>query len=303
MSASNTIEKEPPIPQEILKAIEEKNLAIFIGSGVSQVVGCSSWKELASDVIKKCQEKGCINYKQEQILSNHGDYKKILTICHHILTDKGFEKDFEESIKEACKGKEEKKATVNVYEELIRIPALFLTTNFDRLFDEKFNEDRIKYKVYEFKYDLIDSEKLYHIHGSIRDHTTLVLTIPQYLERYNSEDFKAFLTRIFAEKVVLFIGYGLAEFELLDFLIGKFGNQKIENARFLLNPYYKGEERILEFDKQYFRDMGIAVIAYEYDDRGYEQLYHVIKSWNNTISHVSAHPHEVMKQIDEVVES
>jgi hypothetical protein len=220
------------------------------------------------------------------------------------LADKGLEKDFEESVEAGCKGKEEKKTSVNVYEELIRIPALFLTTNFDKLFDEKFNEDRITYRAFEFRYDLINVEKLYHIHGSIKDHKTLVLTVPQYLERYNSEDFQAFLTKIFSEKVVLFIGYGMSEFELLDFLIGKFGTQKMEtNARFLLHPYYRGEERILEFDKEYFKDMGISVIGYEYDDKGYEQLYHVIKSWNKTISHISAHPHDVMKQIDEVVDS
>jgi hypothetical protein len=301
MSTGFTLEREPSVPQEILKAIEEKNLAVFIGAGVSQVVGCSSWRDLANSMVRKCHEKGCINYRQRQVLSNSNDYKKTLTICCHILIEKGMEKDFQECIETACKGSDEKKKSVDVYAELIRIPALFLTTNFDRLFDEKFNADRVVYKTIEFKYDLISEEKLYHIHGSINDHSTLVLTVTQYLDRYNSEDFQAFLRTIFAEKVVLFIGYGLSEFELLDFLIGKFGSREVKNPRFLLHPYYKGDERILEFDREYFRNLGISVIGYEYDENGYEQLYHVLKSWNKEISRVSAHSHEVIKAIDEVV--
>lgn len=301
MSEATSLEKEPPIPKEILTAIEENNLAIFVGAGVSQVVGCSSWKDLANSLVRKCHEKGCINYKQRQILSNSNDYKKTLTICRHVLAKQGLEKDFLEALEAACKGDEGKKKTVNVYEELFRIPALFLTTNFDELFDEKFITDRVVYKTFEFKYDLISTEKLYHIHGSIKDHDTLVLTVPQYLKRYRSEDFQAFLRKIFAEKIVLFIGYGLSEFELLDFLIGKFGSEEVKNPRFLLHPYYRGEERIWEFDKEYFDDLGISVIGYEYDDRGYEQLYYVIKSWNKDISRLSAHSHKVMAEINEVV--
>jgi len=297
------IDKEPKIPQPILKAIEDGNLAIFIGAGASQVIGCWSWKKLATNLIKKCYEKRCINYRQRQILSGYNDYKKIITICRSILLKNGYKKDFLERIVAGCRGNEEKKKKVNIYQELIRIPALYITTNFDENFDEWFHADRVVFREEGFRPDLVIDEKLYHIHGSMKDYDTLVLTVPEYIKRYSFEHFRQFMKRIFSEKVILFIGYGMAEFEILDFLITTLGVERQKEARFILLPYYKGYEDIVDFEQHYFGEMGVTIVPYEYDDKGYEQLYDVIKSWNSKIERVSPYPYKKMREIDEVVDN
>ncbi len=296
------INKEPNIPQSILRAIEEDNLAIFIGAGVSQVIGCWSWEKLAVALIEKCYEEKCINYRQKQILSNYNDCKKIITICRNLLKENGRLNDFYKIIDDCCKGDEEKKKKFNIYQELIRIPALYITTNFDKHFDEWFHADRIVSKDEGFKQDLLSNEKLYHIHGSIKNHKTLVLTVHEYFERYNPNNFQRFLKRIFLDKVILFVGYGMAEFEILDFLMTKAETER-KKERFILLPYYKGHEDILAFDEYYFEEMGVTIVPYESDEKGYEQLYDVIKSWNGKIQHVSPYSYKKMKNIDEVVDS
>jgi len=63
------------------------------------------------------------------------------------------------------------------------------------------------------------------------------------------------------------------EFELLDFLITKFDSAKEKELKhFILRPFYKGEENILEFEESYYNPMGIQVLGYEKDEKGYQQL-------------------------------
>ena len=106
------------------------------------------------------------------------------------------------------------------------------------------------------------------------------------------------------EYVVLFIGYGLNEFELLDFLLGKFDpDEGIELKHFILLPFYNGEKNILEFEQFYYNSMGISVLGYEKDELGYGQLYNVIKRWSSEISQTSTYLYDSLKDIDEVIDN
>lgn len=298
------IEEKPKILTEILDAIEADNLSIFIGAGVSRTMGCWSWQKLAEKLIERCYERECIDYREKKILSAYDDYKKVITVCRKILTKDGLREEFYDVIKEGCRGDDEKKAESDIYRELIHIPALFITTNFDTLFHDHFNPGRIVYKKEQITAELsnekISSEKLYHIHGCIEDEDTLVLTVQEYIEKYRS-DLKEFLLRIFSDKVMLFVGYGMAEFELLDFLIGKY-DTGLKKARFILLPYFKGYESQVNFDQHYYEDMGVTIIPYQYDKRGYDQLYDVLTHWNEQIDRALALTLSKAKEIDELVD-
>lgn len=43
----NMIEQIPPLPKEIVEAVNIENLAIFIGAEVSRLIGCMGWDQLA----------------------------------------------------------------------------------------------------------------------------------------------------------------------------------------------------------------------------------------------------------------
>ena len=149
----------------------------------------------------------------------------------------------------------------------------------------------------------LDRNKLYHIHGKLSDPASMVLTIPQYLTRYNTQEFKNFLTSIFAKYTVLFIGYGLEEFELLDFIVGKYrSGDKLELKHYILKSFKPGEGRTLKFEEHYYNSMGINVIPYA-ENTTYGRLHGVIQAWNREINQTTKYLHESFSDLKECVES
>jgi hypothetical protein len=310
--AYSRISKKILLQPEILEAVNNENLVIFIGAGVSRLIGCKGWDQLAQSLVNKCflTKKGdgssCINYKERETLSHYRDHKKIITICHSILKRNGFENIFFEELEKSLEADPGLLESQNIYDELYGLRGIFVTTNADQHFDGKFNPSQIVYKKKDFDPSTIDRTKLYHIHGSITDKNSLVFTVPQYIKRYNDLQFKKFLGEIFKSKkyVVLFVGYGMNEFELLDFLIAKFDSAKEKELKhFILRPFFRGEENILEFEESYYNPMGIRVLGYEKDEKGYHQLYEIIKEWNSEISQVSRYLYNSYRIIDDAIEN
>ncbi len=302
--------KEPPIPSQIIEAINSHNLAVFIGSGVSQVIGCKGWGDLAQHLAEKCYALGknrngrYVNFKQKQTLIEDSDYKKTISICYHILEENGRKDAFYQKLEKCFKAKPKLLKSKNIYEEMIGLHAVFLTTNADRHFDTYFEPSRIAYRDQDFNRSTIERDKLYHIHGSILDPASLVFTLQRYMERYQDFGFRGFLDEIFKNYTVLFVGYGMSEFELLDFLMTKFGSTKRkELSRFMLKYYFKGEENILKLDQYYYGEMGIVVVGYEIDDTGYDQLYAVIRHWKEQIDQTSTYLYDSFSEIDEAVDN
>jgi len=308
--ADRKITPIPTLPKEILRAIDNDTLAIFIGAGVSRLLGCMGWDELAKNLARTCFHTktnggaSCISYKEMKTISQYPDHKKTISICRHILKKEGLLHIFYQELEDSLKPNEELAKSQNIYDEIYGLRGLFITTNIDQHFDNKFIRSRIVYQPKDFYPENIDRTKLYHIHGSIVDKDSIIFTVPQYIERYNDAKFRAFLQRIFDDYVVLFVGYGLAEFELLDFLITKVDSKQGKELRhFTLQGFYRGEENILEFEEAYYNQMGIRILAYEKDERGYHQLFEVIKVWNRQINQTSTYLYDSRKQIEEIIKS
>lgn len=298
-------EKITPIPQihkSIIDAVNNNNLAVFIGAGVSRLVGCIGWDQFAKNLANRCNDEKLINYKEKETLLQNSDHKKAITICYRLFEKKGRKEIFFNEMNKALK-EGENIDTPNIYDEIYRLRGLFVTTNADTHFNRLFNPRNIIFKQNDFNPERIDKTNLYHIHGSILDESSLVFTLSQYFTRYNDPQFSNFLNRIFSDYVVLFLGYGMAEFELLDFIFGKYDlTDKRELKHFILQPFYRGEENILTFEQSYYNDMGIRVLPYEKDEKGYYQLYEVIIAWNKEINQVSSYLYDSLKEIDDVIE-
>lgn len=299
----------PPVPQRILDAVNNNTLAVFVGAGVSRIMGCKGWDELAKDLVTRCASINTkdgspnLNYRATEILSQYTDHRKAITICHEIMKENGCEGDFFDVIEKSFDVAEKHPQYADIYRHLYGLRGLFITTNADKHFDKLFNQERIVYEERDFHPKNIDPTKLYHIHGSIQDKGSLVFTIPGYIERYRNEDFRQFLRHIFDQYTVLFIGYGMNEFELLDFIITRFGTPgEKELKHFILLAFYTGEESRLEFETYFHRKMGISVEAYQKDLNGYSQLYEVIRDWNSKINQTSTHLLDSYKEIEEAVE-
>jgi hypothetical protein len=312
------IKPVPQIEEGIIEAINDKKIAVFIGAGCSRLIGCRGWGQLAENLIRTCFEtekpdgKRCINFKEKDTLSQNTDYKKVISICHGILEKNGHEEIFFEKLEESFEEDDVLIKTFNIYKELYNflhdsfsgLSGIFITTNADEHFDSEFSRSEIVSMPEDFNISDSSPLRLYHIHGSISNRESLVFTVNQYIERYNHENFREVLNKIFNEYTVLFLGYGLEEFEILDFLISKLKLDKRSRRlrNFILLPYYSGEENILDFDQIYYNNLGIKVLGYCKDENGYNQLYYVIKKWNEDKSNLLSHSYDSYKDLDEVIE-
>lgn len=306
--SDNLILPIPIIPKEIQNAVDTKTLAVFVGAGVSRLIGCKGWDDLARNLVKRCAAikratngSSYLNFRETEILARYTDHKKTITICYDIMKDNECEDDFFKELVKSFKPDDECSAYRDIYVQLYGLRGLFITTNADAHFDVLFNPSRIVYTS--FDPDDIDPTKLYHIHGSICDKESLVFTVRDYINRYRDDKFKEFLVRIFDRYTVLFVGYGMNEFELLDFIVTKYGSASAKELKhFILRPFYSGEETALKFEQSYYNNMGVSVIPFRKDENGYNQLYEVIKDWNSKLNKTSTYLYSSYKEIEEAVE-
>jgi len=299
----------PPIPKEILEAVNTNTLSVFVGAGVSRIMGCTGWGKLASNLVRRCKSitkpgdgSPLLTFRETEILARYSDHKKTITICYDILKDSGCEDNFFEELEQSFVPDEKQSQFQDIYQQLYGLRGLFITTNADKHFDLHFNKDRIVYE--NFKPEDIDPTKLYRIHGSILDRESLIFKVQDYIRTYRDSEFQSFLRHIFNSRTVLFVGYGMSEFELLDFIITKADTgHEIELKHFILLSFYTGEEADLKFEQQYHNKMGITVVPYQKDENGYNQLYEVIKDWNTRINQTSTFLYETYKEIEDIVDS
>ena len=283
------IQEYPELKPELKEAINNGSLVIFLGAGASRYVGCKSWNVLANELIDKCHSLGYINYHETDVLKSYPNQKKKISIAYGILKDKdenAFFEVFNGSLKwEIEKGKK------NIYDYLTVLSKTFVTTNADTCIDEHFVPSDV---IYDFSdNEKVSFNKVYHIHGHKEHKESLVFTVEQYLARYRIEPenkYLNFLNDLFGNYTVLFIGYGLEEFELLDYLTIKAKIDKSRKHHYALMPYYSFEKRIADYDQIYYEAMNIEVIPYAMDNKGYDQLIEIIDNWGNKTSFV--------KQID-----
>lgn len=305
------IEKLPEVPPAIKEAVNNNKLVVFIGAGVSRIIGCMGWGQLANNLVnicftteKKDKTGSLISFKEKESLSQEYDHKKIITICHHILCEKyDLEETFYKEFNKSLDSIPEKEDAFNIYKEIFGLRGINITTNADKHFDRQFIEANRIYNVNRFSSSSIDRTKLYQIHGSQESRKSLVFTVSQYIRRYNNPEFKDFIEKVFTDYTVLFLGYGMSEFELLDFLITKFDSSKKpkEIKHYTLLPFYSGEENILSFEQSYYNPMGIQVIGYEKDEKGFIQLYDVLKKWNTEINQTSTYTLDSYKELENLV--
>lgn len=310
----------PNIPGEIIMAAQRGKLVIFVGAGVSKLLGCPDWKEFALRHLRYLYEKKKINFFEFERFKSL-DARKLLSICWNIYKE---EKLQPPNMKELLKTHNEKHITI--YNDLYSFNAIYVTTNYDDYLDEEAQKSKRqisskdispqdttedlskKPEIIYSKDDLLISKleigNVIHLHGSIRDEKNTVITIVDYINHYeHGTKPSVFLEEIFKSYTVLFIGYGLEEYEILEFLISKSRTPVGEIRHFMLYPIFKQESNLLRFYEGYYRDLGVQLIPYMIDDNGYDQLITIIHKWSKIIGPISKpkNHYERIKLIDEVI--
>ena len=105
---------------------------MFIGAGISRLMGCMGWDDMANKLIKAVYPPGTAT----QIIDSKLDSKAKITIARKASKDTEKEKAFWEVFEEAicCNDNTDKK---DIYKTIARLGTTFVTTNCDGMLISK----------------------------------------------------------------------------------------------------------------------------------------------------------------------
>lgn len=324
------IEKEkfpdiPAVPEGMLRASSQGRLVVFIGAGASKIIGCPLWDEFAQKVLRYLYENKCINFHEFENLCKLNS-RKLLSICKQIISDK--KPNPPPNFRGMLSSDEKLMEKYKIYENLYSWKAIYVTTNFDKCLDkialerqpieitletlegktQSKIEPGISPKIISSKDELLVSNlsqgNVLHLHGSVEDESSLIITTSDYLKNYIvGSKATILLEEIFKSYTVLFVGYGLEEYEILEYLVSKTPPIKGTLQHYMLYPMFKEEGNLFEFQRKYYNELGIVLVPYPIGENGYEHLATVIKEWAKVIGPMSKPQGflERIKLIDEVI--
>ena len=289
MSKAPYLREIPELPDEIVQAGLNGELVLFVGAGVSMLLGLPSWGGLAWKALHALLEKGLLNFSELEQLKNL-DPKKQLSIAKLIAEENEHDLNLTGYFKEKVEGN-------SIYKSINDIGCACVTTNYDELLAPRFHEAkddlvkslsikpkeviRISDKRDFFAKHLDEPGTVVHLHGAISRPETMVVTTKKYLEHYDNENVQHFLRELFAKKIVLFIGYGLEEAEILEHILRRGAVESTrDRRRFALQGYFGSQGPLYEKLHQYYeKSFGVHLIGFVRDHKDYAQQETIIRGW------------------------
>ena len=292
----------PPIPDGLRYAAERGGLVLFIGAGVSRLCGSPSWDQFADSVFAQLSKNGDVSFAELEQLKTIRDPRKKLSIAADIAKVSEVELDYDAILHPT----KQRPDGVSVYGSLAAIGSVFVTTNYDKWLDDatvpaanigqgqpdvSIAQSPPKRASY-YEPETLTVEKLelpgavLHLHGSYRNPERMVITTSDYIRHYENPFITKFLLDLFQKKTVLFIGYGLEELEVLEYIVGKnqVSRSEDEANHYILFPTMSHEHMLSKHLRTYFKShCGVNVIGYNIDRFGYRQLCEVLNDWSTVL--------------------
>lgn len=305
-----------------------KSPFLFIGSGISRRYAQSeNWEDLLRYLCAQYSEdslqyeKYRLDIKRESIFGEKPEIAGLIEsdFAREVLDNfklKDFKNNHIEDIKsgrslvkiaiaehladlEVCSNQEE----FLVFKSLENKISGIITTNYDTLLDTAFS----KFTSYNGQDDLLFNQsfnmaEIYHIHGSIEDPDTLVLTSSDYENFTKKKDYLAAkLLTIFLEYPIIFMGYSIEDQNIVGILksiANCLGVKKLAVLKDRLIFIDRGEDGISTYSKS-FDNIGTVEMTKVTTDN-FTLVYNAILDTN--ISFAPAILRELRKQIYQISE-
>ncbi len=202
-----------PWPEPLVEAIARRRAVVYIGAGVSRSATNKDgerppdWRGFLARGLAAC------GGRDRNVLSalKHGDFLTACELIRHKLDERWIELLKDTFVKP-------KYAASNLHEAIFRLDArLFLTTNFDKIFDNyasRKSEGTISIKSYNDgdvgSICRSEDQIILKIHGTIDNPTRMIFTRSDYAHaRIENASFYRVLDAIMLANTFLFVGAGL----------------------------------------------------------------------------------------------
>lgn len=285
MSRAPDLREPIPAPQEVIDAGLEGSLIFFVGAGVSRLIGLPSWPQLAEAVLGDLRQAELLNYAEIEQLRSLNDPKKLLSIATQLAEDNDYPIDYAPHLTTSS-------APGSIYDSLNQIGCPCVTTNYDEFLSPQHTDPDDESRTPTSPKRLAGTEELFasslskpgtvvHLHGCVSRPETMIVTTKDYLEHYDNENVRAFLNELFDKKTVLFLGYGLEETEILEYILRRGGvKESKERRRFAVQGFFKGQQLLYEKLYQYYeKSFGVHLLGFVRDHEDYGGLKRTVESW------------------------
>lgn len=301
----------PEVPDGLREASQLGTLVPFIGAGASVIAGCPSWAKFADGALAQFVERAKISHAEIAQIKDLNPRVK-LSIARALAVEHGIPIDFRKILHPS--GRNDNFKGRELFGSLSKLGRSFVTTNYDEWLDEEIDTADLRldatsnpmvapesksrnvyHRVRELTAaNLNQPNTVLHLHGSLRDSDGMVLTTHDYIRHYANDRSSGdpdkenrvltFLENLFRQKTVLFIGYGLEELEILEYVILKarhiHASDQIEARHFLLQGFFSHEVGLMRRLKHYYlHECGIELIPYLRDQKDWDQLLDVLKEF------------------------
>lgn len=284
------------VPSEVLEAANRRNLVFFVGAGVSRLMGHASWEDFSKSLLSKANKKGIINYAELQQILKIADNKMRVSVAFSLFD----REQLNSEISEIFQYRDEDTSGHRIIRSITELGVPIVTTNYDHNI-ESINPNYISYRSPRECSQIWSSEQpsVTHIHGSIELDGSIVATAADYIKHYNDDKTKDLLNLIFSnDNVVVFIGYGLGEMELLEFILKKTNH---ENRYFSIHGFLSTEAKYKEVLNNYFKELNINIIPFQLDEDGYDGLEAIVHKWTSVIKCKTLNPNYIHSEIKHII--
>jgi len=299
-----------PLDPLLKNAARDGELVIFVGAGVSMLCGSPDWRGFANKVVNDLEKKKILRFIEAESLRGLGDARRTLSLARKLAKDNQVDINYDEILHPP----EPDAQGVAFYEMLTGLRPVFVTTNYDKYLDETEylpktkaassndsdtppglpKERQLIDKPEQFTPDLLKERGVViHLHGSYRSPESMVVSLRDYIHHYNHANVKALITEMFSKHTVLFVGYGLAELEILENIVrhnpylqrANSDSRAAQNPQhFMLYPCRSTEQVQTSFITDFFLNQcGVRVIPYEIDNNGFYEIKNVFDAWSSEL--------------------
>jgi hypothetical protein len=221
------------LPQRLSKAIKSRRVVPFVGSGLSrQIDGTKfpSWSDLIAELLTNASNRGYIKDEQAVDVSALIDSKQLAFAAE--LIRKNTPRDEFMYFLESRFSFDTSAYALEEHLRLLRLePNLIMTTNYDRLLEDAYarlkrrapvvgdfrDSVRIHNRLQRTK--TIINPIIFKIHGDIEDIDSMIICENDFKRiEYQEPTFNSILSNIFLNNVLLFIGYGMRDPEIIRHL-------------------------------------------------------------------------------------
>jgi hypothetical protein len=303
----------PDVPDALREAAQLGTLVPFVGAGASKLAGCPDWDEFANAALRLFVDLGAFSHAQlDQVKHLRPRIKLSLALALQAASTAPI--DFGALLHRQART--EHATGRRLYSHLSRLGKTFVTTNYDEWLDDEFpapaldvsgdspasadavpKPRQVYYKTEDLTAAHLNEENaVIHLHGSVKHPEGMVLTTQQYVQHYANDRRRTeadaenivltFLEHLFRYKTVLFIGYGLDELEILEYIIVKKrmpATPGLQPRHFLLQGFYSHERELMVSMRTYYRECGVELLPFLKDQRGWDQLIDVLETFGRLV--------------------